>query len=116
MEKFSKYVGLDTHKDTIAVGVTEACGGSARYFGEIANTPAAIRKLMKRLSPEGEVVSYCYEAGPCGYGLYRQITESGHECSVVAPSAFDYSTADTNLHCSKCPLVPHSAAACSPSS
>ncbi len=86
MQKFSKYVGLDTHKDTIAVSVADAGGGGARYFGEVANKPAAIRKLMKRLSPEGEVVSYCYEAGPCGYGLYRQITESGHDCMVVAPS------------------------------
>jgi len=86
MEKFSRYVGLDTHKDTIAVAVADASGGQARYFGEIANRPGAISKLMKRLSPDGEVVSYCYEAGPCGYGLYRQIRDAGHECAVVAPS------------------------------
>lgn len=86
MEKFSKYVGLDTHKDTIAVSVAGGDGGKVRYFGEIANTPAAVRKLLKRLSPDGEVVSYCYEAGPCGYGLYRQISEAGHGCAVVAPS------------------------------
>jgi len=41
---------------------------------------------MKDVSPNGEVVSYCYEAGPCGYGIYRQISGSGHDCSVVAPS------------------------------
>ena len=58
MAKFSKYVGLDTHKDTIAVSVADACGGSARFFGEVANRPAAIKKLMKRLSGDGEVVSY----------------------------------------------------------
>ena len=86
MEKFSKYVGLDTHKDTIAVSVVDAGGGSARFFGEVANRPAAIKKLIKRFSPDGEVVSFCYEAGPCGYGLYRQITQSGHDCIVVAPS------------------------------
>lgn len=86
MSKFSKYVGLDTHKDTIAVSVADAAGGPARYYGELANTPAAVRKLVKRLSPDGEVLSFCYEAGPCGYGLYRQITASGHECAVVAPS------------------------------
>lgn len=86
MDKFSKYVGLDTHKETIAVSVADSAGGKARYFGEVANRPAAIRKLIQRLSPEGEVVSYCYEAGPCGYGLYRQITQSGHACQVVAPS------------------------------
>ena len=86
MEKFSKYVGLDTHKDTIAVAVAEAAGGQARYFGEISNRPSAVAKLLKRLSPDGEVVSYCYEAGPCGYELYRQISASGHACQVVAPS------------------------------
>lgn len=86
MGKFSKYVGLDTHKETIAVSVADGSGGKARYFGEIANRPAAIKQLLKRLSPAGEVVSYCYEAGPCGYGIYRQITQSGHDCQVVAPS------------------------------
>lgn len=86
MGKFSKYVGLDTHKETIAVSVADAAGGKARYFGEVANRPAAIKKLIQQLSPEGEVVSFCYEAGPCGYGLYWQITESGHDCMVVAPS------------------------------
>jgi len=79
-------VGLDTHKETIAVSVADAAGGKARYFGEVANRRAALGKLMKRLSPDGEVVSYCYEAGPCGYGLYRQISEAGHACAVVAPS------------------------------
>jgi len=86
MRKFSKYVGLDTHKETIAVSVADGLGGKARYFGEVANRPEAIKKLLKRLSPEGELVSYCYEAGPCGYGIYRQITQSGHDCQVVASS------------------------------
>ena len=86
MDQFSKYVGLDAHKDTIAVSVADAVGGRARFYGEVANTQAALKKLMRRLSPDGEVVSYCYEAGPCGYGIYRQITQSGHECHVVAPS------------------------------
>jgi transposase len=86
MEKFSKYVGLDTHKETIAVSVADAAGGRARYYGELANRPAAVAKLIKRMSPDGEVVSFCYEAGPCGYELYRQITQTGHDCVVVAPS------------------------------
>jgi hypothetical protein len=42
MKEFSKYVGLDTHKDTIAVAVTDAQGGKVRYFGEISNTPEAV--------------------------------------------------------------------------
>ena len=86
MNQFIKYVGLDTHKDTIAVALADAAGGKPRFYGEIANTPAALSKLMKDVSPNGEVISYCYEAGPCGYGIYRQIRGSGHDCSVVAPS------------------------------
>ncbi|MCP4044023.1 MAG: IS110 family transposase [Gammaproteobacteria bacterium] len=86
MNEFSKYIGLDTHKDTIAVAVADCFGAKPRYYGEIANTPGAISKLARKLSPDGEVISFCYEAGPCGYGIYRQITGLGHECAVVAPS------------------------------
>lgn len=86
MNKFSKYVGLDTHKETIAVAVADVSGGKPRYYGEIANTPDAIRKLVKKLCPDGEMLSFCYEAGPCGYEVYRQISRLGHHCSVVAPS------------------------------
>jgi transposase len=86
MKEFSKYVGLDTHKETIAVAVSDALGGKPRYFGEIANTPEAVRKMVKNLCPDGEVIKFCYEAGPCGYVLYRQITDLGHVCSVVAPA------------------------------
>ena len=78
MNEFSKYVGLDTHKDTIAVAIAETTGGKPRFYGEIANTATALSKLIKDVSPLGEVVSYCYEAGPCGYGIYRQISDSGH--------------------------------------
>ena len=87
-EEYAAYVGLDVHKDTIAVAV--ACPGreAAEWRGEIANRPKAITKLVRRLSEEfgGEVLLFCYEAGPCGYGLYRQLVESGHGCEVVAPS------------------------------
>ncbi len=86
MDKFSKYVGLDTHKDTIAVAIATVGRGKPKYFGEIANTPEAIEKLVRKLSSSGEVISFCYEAGPCGYGIYRQITSLGHDCDVVAPS------------------------------
>lgn len=86
MNQFIKYVGLDTHKDTVAVAIADASGGRPRFCGEIANTSTALSKLMKDVSPNAEVVSYCYEAGPCGYGIYRQISDLGHDCSVVASS------------------------------
>jgi transposase len=87
MKEFNSiYVGLDVHKATIAVAVARGGRGEPDYHGEIENSSAAVSKLLKRLSPNGEVLSFCYEAGPCGYGLHRQLTALGHECEVVAPS------------------------------
>jgi transposase len=86
MKQFSKYVGLDVHKETIAVAVAEADGGEVRYFGEIGNTPEAIQKLVSQLRKGGAQLSFCYEAGPCGYGIHRQLSELGWDCQVVAPS------------------------------
>ena len=59
-------------------------GGAAR--GKIANTPAALRTLAAKLASDGWRLRFCYEAGPCGYGIQRQLSEPGHECVVVAPS------------------------------
>ena len=70
MEKY-KYVGLDVHKETIAVSVAETDGGEVCYLGEVPNTADSVVKLVKRLRKEGAKLSFCYEAGPCGYGLDR---------------------------------------------
>lgn len=86
MAKFSKYIGLDVHKETIAVAVADGDGGAVRYLGEIPNSVEAVRRLLKRLGRDGERLRFCYEAGPCGYELYRQITAAGHDCIVVAPA------------------------------
>ncbi|MGY0781676.1 IS110 family RNA-guided transposase [Azospirillum argentinense] len=81
------FVGLDVHKATVSVGVAEGTrGGEVRSFGTVANRAEAIEKLVGRLARDGYCLSFCYEAGPCGYGLYRQLTALGHECVVVAPS------------------------------
>lgn len=86
MNEFSKFVGLDVHKATIAIAIADAHGGEPRFFGEIANTPAAIAKLMTQLAKGGTTLSVCYEAGCCGYVIHRQLTKLGHFCQVVAPS------------------------------
>ena len=80
-------VGLDTHKAKIAVAVAEpGRSGEVRFHGEIANQPDAVRRLIERLADKHGRLRVCYEAGPCGYGLQRQITALGHDCTVVAPS------------------------------
>ncbi len=60
--------------------------GEVRYLGEFDNTPNAVAKLVRKLADRYEMLQFCYEAGPTGYGLYRQILALGHACVVVAPS------------------------------
>lgn len=87
MAKLITYIGLDVHKNTIVVAVAEAgLRKEARDYGTIVNTPAALKKLIGKLASGGHELRFCYEAGPCGYGIQRQIALAGHECIVVAPS------------------------------
>ncbi len=75
------------HKATIAVCVAEAGrDGEVRFMGELPNDPAALDKLVFRLVRGGRTLRFAYEAGPCGYGVYRQLRDRGHDCVVVAPS------------------------------
>ena len=84
MNHSTKFVGLDVSKETITVAVADG-SQAPRYLGGIANTSEAVRKLIKRLGRPEELVA-CYEAGPTGYGLYRQLSQLGVPCVVVAPS------------------------------
>ncbi len=86
MKQFIKYVGFDVHKDTIAVALADQAVSEVRYFGEVANTPEAVIKLLRQLTKGDARLSFCYEAGPCGYGLHRQLQELQQDCRVVAPS------------------------------
>lgn len=80
-------MAFDVSKETIAVAIAESGHrGEVRYFGPIANRPEAVRKLVAKLAQRHQRLIFCYEAGPTGYGLYRQIRALGHECQVVAPS------------------------------
>lgn len=85
MNEFSNYVGLDVHKETIAVAVARPGTTPAASRGTIANTPVAVAKLVQQLGG-GAGLSCCYEAGPCGYALQRQLEQLGAVCIVVAPS------------------------------
>jgi transposase len=81
------YVGLDVHKASIHVAVIPAGARRVTEHWELANQKRAIARLVKKLKGYGaaRVVS-CYEAGPCGYVLQRQLLSEGISCQVIAPS------------------------------
>jgi transposase len=82
------YVGLDLHKATVCVALAEGGrGGELHQLRVFENRAEILMKLAARLSKGGRRLSFCYEAGPCGYGLHRLLTGWGHDCVVVAPSS-----------------------------
>ena len=81
------FVGLDVHKDTISVAY--AAGGTSgppRFLGSIGTRKADLERMIRRMRSKSANLVFAYEAGPCGYGLYRFLTGKGFECRGVAPS------------------------------
>ncbi len=73
MTDLTVFVGLDVHKKTISVAlVDEASNATVRFYGTISNTPDTLRGLSKKLPKDGQMLHFCYESGPCGYGAQRQ--------------------------------------------
>jgi transposase len=68
----STFIGRDVHKATISVAIAQGeRGGEVRHWGSVPHRPDHIRKLVERLAAGGARLHFCYEAGPCGFGLHR---------------------------------------------
>ena len=80
----STHLGLDVHKDTIAVAILRP-GDLSVDQRVIANTPEALRKLVARCGDPASLLA-CYEAGPTGYDTHRLLTSLGVRCDVIAPA------------------------------
>src|SRR5215510_1080232 len=81
------YVGMDVHKDSIAVAyVAQEYGAEVVSLGTIGTRQCDIDKLVRQLQSKSKHLIFVYEAGPCGYWLYRYLTKKGQVCRVVAPS------------------------------
>jgi transposase len=80
-----RFVGLDAHAESITVAVADEGRQAAQLLGDVPNDFTALTKVLHRLGPPGSVIC-CYEAGPTGYGLARQLQAAGWVCQVIAPS------------------------------
>ena len=81
------FVGLDVHKDSIAVAHAQGQSADPPVFvGAIGPRQADLDKLIRRLQGKTPDLVFACEAGPCGYGLHRYLTGQGFRCQVVAPS------------------------------
>jgi transposase len=81
------YVGLEVHQESMAVAyVAKAHDAEVIFLGTIGTRQADIDQLVRKLQAKAKHLVFVYEAGPCGYWLYRDLTNKGHSCWVVAPS------------------------------
>ena len=81
------FVAFDVAKKQHAVAIAEVGRrGEVRFLGEVENRPAVIERLIKKLGKRYDQLHVCFEAGPTGYGLCRQVRDLGHDCMVVAPA------------------------------
>lgn len=81
------YVGLDVHKESISVAIADGHrDGEVRFWGTLPNDPDALQRVVNGLCGRYQKIEFVYEAGPCGYGIYRRLTDKGLTCYVVAPS------------------------------
>lgn len=88
VDDYCAYVGLDVHKESIAIAVAPRGRGEVSYRNEIPNRPKSIKKMVEKLINEfhSELLLFSYEAGPCGYDVYHQLIALSQDCEVVAPS------------------------------
>lgn len=86
MNKIVHYIGLDVHKDSIAVSIAPQNSTEVRRYGIIGGSLDAVDKLLKKLSQDGIELRFVYEAGPCGFVLCRHLRAKGFHCDVIAPS------------------------------
>ena len=78
---------MDVHKDAIAVAyVAQDHGAEVMYFGTIGTRQCDLDQLIRKMQSKAKHLIFIYEAGPCGYWLYRYLTKKGYDCWVVAPS------------------------------
>ena len=90
-----KFIGMDVHKKTITVAIAdESRQNQPRVYGTINNDLSALDKFCRKMVSTANQLHFVYEAGPCGYGICRHLTEKGFDCMVAAPSLIPKKSGD----------------------
>jgi transposase len=85
MKKNLLFVGLDVHKDTIVIALAEE-GEEPRVYGTIPNDLRTLQSVIGKLKRPKKALRFVYEAGPCGFNLYRYLRSKGYDCIVISPA------------------------------
>lgn len=96
-EVITSYVGLDIHKDSIALAIADAGRAAPRFVGTINPLPSELCKALRRQRCRPESTLLVYEAGPCGYGWMRYLRKQHWQCEVIAPSRITRSPSEQRL-------------------
>lgn len=95
MNKIVKYIGMDVHKDSITIAIADdGRNGEVRIYGKIPNNLDQINKVMRKLISQNSELHCVYEAGPCGYQIYRYLTDKKIDCLVAAPALIPKKSGD----------------------
>jgi len=94
MNKIVHYIGMDVHKESIAVSIAPQNSAEIRRYGVIGGTLDAVDKLIKRLTQPDVELRFVYEAGPCGFVLCRHLRSKGIHCDLVSPSLIPRKASD----------------------
>ena len=92
IQSSTAYIGMDVHKESIDVAIADA--REARHYGRIGGDAASVDRLIRKLRSLHRKPTFIYEAGPCGFWLYRKLKSQGLDCMVVSPSMTPRNAAD----------------------
>ena len=92
----TSYIGLDIHKDSIAITVAKVGRKTPEFIGTINPIPSSLLKALRRITDDAHM-HIVYEAGPCGYSWVRYLRWHGIDCEVIAPARIARSPAEKRV-------------------